>query len=495
MSDAVCPECGANPPVGSDFCPACGQALGEQERPRPSGPVAGGWIPFLDKTWDFFASTKVAAVLITVIATAAILGSLIEQETLYQDWRPPAMYYPVRYGPFWGPLYMNLGLTHAYSSIWFAALILLLVVNLVIGSLNRLIPLMRMLAHPQVWKLPHFLHRQEVIVEAEGGLSEARTALKRAGYRVREDRECLYADKGRPSRYGPYVIHVGLLLVCFAAFSKALPGWDLSKDVWIPDGQTVKVPGEDFAITNHKFTMETYPNGAPSRFATDASILDGGKEVFRGVIEVNHPITHGGWEIYQSSFREEPGFAYIKIMSAASKQPAATIAFDLRQPEAEYPIGDRLKMVVRSYYHDFTIDPATEQGTNASYEVKNPVLLAEFLTTDREALVGRTALIIMAPDAEPVFEGPIYLEVDRVEKRWYTALKLHRDHTVPFMYAGLAVVMLGMMMTFFLFHWQVWIREENGALLIGAKAHKNRYGLKQELQRLFGKSEGEATHA
>ncbi len=488
MAVTKCPQCGTAAPEGSNFCPSCGLALGDVERPR-QGP--NPWITFLDRAWDFFASTKVAAWLIVLIAIASIAGSLIEQESLYQDWRPPYMYYPARYGEFWGNLFMKLGLTHAYSSVWYATLVLMIVLSLIICSLQRLIPLHRTLTRPQVWKLPHFLKRQEVVVEADLDLATAKAKLKKAGYAIREDRECLYGDKGRLSRYGPYIIHIGLLLVAFAAFAKGLPGWDLSKDVWIPDGQTVKVPGETWSITNHKFTMDLYENGAPSRFATDASVVEGDQEILRTVIEVNKPLSYGGWDIYQASWREEPGIAKIKVVQADTRQPVSSFDLDLRQPQAEYLIdGTNLKLVVRSFLHDFVIDPETNEPTNASYEVKNPVLLGEFVPVDATEAVGRVALLVLGK-TPPVYEGPFYLEVEKVDTRWYTALKLHRDLTTPYMFSGLAVVLLGMAITFFIFHYQVWVREENGRILLGARAYKGKFGLKQELKRLFGAPHGE----
>lgn len=493
MAHENCPACRTQLPAGSSFCPSCGVALGDQERPRQRETAGSAWVEFVDRAWDFFVSTRVATVLIALVAIASVAGSLIEQESLYQDWRPPTMYYPARYGEFWGNLFLKLGLTHAYSSIWFATLIVLTVVSLIICSLQRLIPLHRTLVRPQVWKLPHFIRRQDVVIEVEGDLPSVEAKLIGRGYKLLRDREVAYGDKGRLSRYGPYIIHIGLIIVAAAGFAKALPGWDISKDVWIPDGQTVKVPETNFALTNHKFTMELYPNGSPARYATDTSVVVDGREVARKEIEVNHPMAYGGWEIYQASFRQEPGVAQIKVMDAAARQPVTTIALDLRQPEAEYPIGDQLKLAVRSYYHDFAVDPVSKEGTNASFEVKNPVLMAEFITAGTGQVVGRTALILLAKGAEPVFEGPLYLEVDRVDTRWYTALKLHKDLTTPIMYFGLAVVMAGMMITFFLFHWQVWARAENGRVLVGARAYKNRFGLKQELKRLLGTPEGEGT--
>lgn len=489
MAQAKCPGCGAAVPEGSYFCPECGKPLGDKERPRQPG-VGGGWVEFVDNAWDFFASTKVAVVLIAVLTAATVFGSLIEQEHLYQDWRPPHLYYPDRYGEFWGNLYMQLGLTHAYSSIWYATLILLVVISLIICSLHRLIPLHRTLIRPQVWKLPHFIERQQVTAESEGTLDQMETRLKKRGYKVIRDRECLYGDRGRLSRYGPYIIHIGLLIVAFAGISKAIPGWNETRDVWVPDGQTVKVPDTNFAITNYKFTMELYPSGAPARFATDAAIVQDGQEVVRQTIEVNHPLAYEGWDIYQASWREEPGIAHLKVTTENGVAVGA-IDLDLRQPESEYKISDTLKLAVRSYYHDFTLDESG-QPTNASFEVKNPTLLGEFVD-EKGKVIGRVAVPILAKE-KAAYQGPFVLQVDKVDTRWFTALKLHKDRTVAFMYFGLAWVMLGMFITFFLFHWQIWVREENGRLLLGARAYKNKFGLKQDIQRLLGRPIGEGSN-
>jgi len=417
---------------------------------------------------------------------------VIEQEGTYPDWRPPHLYYPDRYGEFWGNLLMRLGLTHTFTSAWYVALVMMLFISLVICSLHRLVPLHRSLTKPQVWKLPHFLRKQQVVLEAPGDLAEAEAKLRKAGYRIWRDRECIYAEKGRLSRYGPYILHIGLLVVCLAAFAKALPGSGQSVDVWIPDGQTAKVPGENFAITNHKFTIEFYENGMPSRYATDASIIVDGLEALRQTIEVNKPLAYGGWEIYQASWREEPGVAHLRMVEADTGRVVATIPFDLRDPATEYAIeGTDLKLVVLTYLHDFILDPETNEPTNASYEVRNPVLFADVREAGGGETVGQIALA-MARGQEPVYRGPYYLTLERVESRWYTALKLHQDRTVPYMYAGLAIVFIGMLITFFIYHWQVWVREENGELLIGARAYKNRFALTREMRRLFGASGGGA---
>lgn len=482
MPQTPCTACSGALPADGAYCPWCGASRSGGGSLRSD--VDDGWHRFLERCWNFFASTRVGSILIALLAVASVAGSLVEQEGLYQDWRPPELYYPVRYGPFWGPLFMKLGLTHAYSSVWYIALVLLLVISLTVASLNRLIPLQRMLRRPQVYKLPHFLRRQDFVEEVDLSLHGLAAALKRRGYRVLTDRESLYADKGVISRYGPYVIHAGLLIVCAAAFAKAVPGWEQGHDIWVADGQTVVVPGTDFAITSHRFTLELYPNGMPARYATEASIVQEGREVFRDTIEVNRPLSYKGWEVYQVSWREEPGTAHIHVLADGIERPLATLAVDLRQPEREYPITDRLSMVVEAYYHDFMPDPETGSPMNGSFEVRNPVLLVHFLDKSLEKVVGRAGLMVFSQEEAP-YEGLLRLAVDRVDTRRYTALRVQRDRTVPIMYFGLAVMMLGMAQTFFFHHWQIWAREDDGRLLVGAQAHRNRFGLKRELDRLL----------
>jgi cytochrome c biogenesis protein len=481
----TCITCGAALPPASQFCPKCGAAQGAVERPRTveSKSLAENWNDFLDKAWDFFASVKVAWILIILIALASIAGTLIEQESLYNDWRPPELYYPERYGAIWGPLFMKLGLTHAYSSLWYVTLVVLLVINLIICSFQRLVPLHKMLVKPQVWKLPHFIHRQEVVIEQEGTLAEAEAKLKKRGFKVLREGECLYADRGRISRYGPYIIHIGLIICAFAAFAKAIPGWDETRDVWIQDGQTVKVPDTNFAITNKKFTVEFYENGAPKRYATEAVVSENGETKATKTIEVNHPLEWAGWEIYQSSWREEPGTAYLDVVNAIDNSVLTTVALDLRQPEASYPLPGGYTLAVRDYLHDFQLDPETKQPVNGSFEVKNPAFRVEFLDPSGK-VVGAAAHLVFGKDA-PIYTGPLYLKTAKVEPKLFTGLKLHKDKTAPFMFGGLFVVLGGLAITFFLFHYQVWVREEDGIILVGGRAYKNKYGLKQELNRLF----------
>lgn len=513
-----CPECGApvaGAPGEARFCAVCGSALAQAEdfepgsspaeaarraAARPSGTGAapsvraGGssgsaWVDFLDAAWDFFASTRVATVLIFLIAVASIAGSLIEQEDLYMDWRPPELYYPARYGPFWGNLFMRLGLTHAYKSWWFVTLIYLAVISLVVCSLQRLVPLHRALQRPQVDKDENFVRRLRVVAEAPGGvrqLERLEALLRRRGFRVWQGARGLHADRGRLARYGPYIIHIGLIIAAFAATSKVLPGWDVTHDLWIADGETVTIPGTRLALRNEKFTLESYPSGMPKEYRTDAVLLDGGQEVRRAAILVNHPLRYQGWEFYQASWRQEPGVALFRLVESATGKSLGEVAIDLKDPAPEYGSGTPYRVQVREYYPDFGIDPATQQPTNRSRDIVNPVFFLTF-TDVRGTEVGRQALqVAIAPGQEIplVANGPVYLEQTGLRARWYTGIKAHRDRSVPFMFGALAVIMLGMYVTFFQTHIQLWAVNTGSSLTIGGWSYKNRLALQREVERL-----------
>ncbi len=61
------------------------------------------------------------------------------------------------------------------------------------------------------------------------------------------------------------------------------------------------------AIELKKFTMETYDDGSPKRFASDIHILTKEGKKYKGTVEVNKPVKVDGWKIYQYGYDTEMG--------------------------------------------------------------------------------------------------------------------------------------------------------------------------------------------
>ena len=63
----------------------------------------------------------------------------------------------------------------------------------------------------------------------------------------------------------------------------------------------------NLSITLDDFIMDTYPNGRPKRFASDVVVRTPDGKMVSSTVEVNHPLSVGGWKIYQYDYDSEAG--------------------------------------------------------------------------------------------------------------------------------------------------------------------------------------------
>lgn len=114
---------------------------------------------------------------------------------------------------------------------------------------------------PQAPPVP-YPSKLTLITEVEGEPEEwvARIVqpLKKKGYRVRTEGGALLAEKHRFSRWGPYVIHIGLIIFLLAVLARGLPGLNMDQHLAFPQGEAVRIPDTSMYLKNEKFTVEFY---------------------------------------------------------------------------------------------------------------------------------------------------------------------------------------------------------------------------------------------
>src|SRR5690625_1603465 len=220
----------------------------------------------VDKVLSFFSSVKVGVWLIVIALIAYEFGSIFPRESyipLEAVSRDPAVFYEARYGLL-GKIYYQLGFHNLYSSWWYMILIALIGVSLVICSLDRFIPLRRALKIQKPKRNEIFLKRQRLYSKSENvppeELKLVKERLENQRYKVREEDGHLLAEKGRFSRWGPYVNHIGLIIILLAAILRMTPLLFLDDYIWIREGEELVIPGTDgeYYIENKKFTLETH---------------------------------------------------------------------------------------------------------------------------------------------------------------------------------------------------------------------------------------------
>src|SRR5579875_468151 len=277
MNDVKC-ECGHVNPHGTVLCEACGKILDEQADKnqlldmRYEGSARRSQTynkTIIDKIWNFFSSVKVGVWLIIITLIASALGTIFPQK-MYID-QPPEVYYQQEYGTL-GKIYYQLGFDDLYSSWWYLLLIAMIGISLVICSLDRVIPLYKALKAQKVTRHEGFLKRQRLFGvnsdAADKDLTLVKEQLQRKRYHIREENGNLLAEKGRFSRWGPYINHIGLIIFLIGTMMRFIPGMYVNENLWVREGETALVPetGEKFYIHNNKFILQTYDKNKDKTF-------------------------------------------------------------------------------------------------------------------------------------------------------------------------------------------------------------------------------------
>ena len=104
----------------------------------------------LSGIWDFFSSVKLTIVLLLSLAATSIVGTLIPQN------EDPAAYFKA-FGQYLFQLFNILDLFDMYHSWWFQLLLILLTINIIVCSIDRMSSNRRILfVKKSSFKLPRF---------------------------------------------------------------------------------------------------------------------------------------------------------------------------------------------------------------------------------------------------------------------------------------------------------------------------------------------------
>src|SRR5699024_12033314 len=84
--------------------------------------------------------------------------------------------------------------------------------------------------------------------------------LKKYRYNIFEENGNILAEKNRFSRWGPYVNHIGLIIILFASILRMTPIFFLDDYVWVREGEQKVIPCTDnnYHIENKKITIDFY---------------------------------------------------------------------------------------------------------------------------------------------------------------------------------------------------------------------------------------------
>ncbi|USG63564.1 cytochrome c biogenesis protein ResB [Brevibacillus ruminantium] len=520
-------DCGHTNPVGTLLCESCGKPLEWEVKDEASFPdmryegMARRSQTYtrtiIDRTWNYFSSVKVAIGIILVILIASAVGTIFPQQQYIPVPVPTeadvARFYTNTYGKL-GTIFYTLGFHNMYDSWWFVSLLVALGTSLVICSLDRVVPLYKALSKPRVNQHRSFLKGQKMFGEAEIAqtddpeelVTEASAALKKKGYRIFTSGHAVMAEKGRFSRWGPYINHIGLIIFLLGVLMRNLPGFYMDEFIWVREGQTVAIPETPYYVKNVQYKTEYWSEeemaqkldlkgGAIAKnYQTDAILylnknadLPGSQpdlvEIKSGPIVVNHPMQYEGLSLYQTGFQEMQlgALNFMLIDKKAGDKEVGPMKLDLYNMSPEQQVADGVKVRVIDYFPDFVMGSDGKPATQTNLP-KNPMVVLEVKSesdqvTEKLVYVSGTVITEKQDSRYTLeFKMPDLIDI--------SGLMVRKDRAVPLIYFGSFIFMIGVAMGFFWQHRRIWLQLHGDRVLLAAHTNKNWYGMKREVEAL-----------
>jgi len=318
---------------------------------------------------ELLSSMRFAIALLTVICIAAIIGTVLKQHE-------PINNYINQFGPFWAEVFRAARLDSIYSAWWFLLILAFLVISTSLciarNTPHILSDLKNFKESIRVQGLRAFGQRAETRLDEAPDTAANRIGqlLAGGGWKVKlqhrdGDGWMVAARAGGAHKLGYIAAHSAIVLVCLGGLLDGdlvvrAQTWFNGKSIYTGGGLIADVapqhrlsPGNPtfrgnilvpeggqasvailnqadgvllqelpFSIELKKFIVDYYSTGMPKLFASEVVLHDRetGKQV-PARIEVNHPASYKGIEIYQSSFDDGGSSVKLKAvpMAAAAK--------------------------------------------------------------------------------------------------------------------------------------------------------------------------------
>ena len=282
----------------------------QQEAPVTEGPARAK-----KNNVSFVASVKLTVLSLSLIAATVLVGAWCPQET--QVGRDKVF---EAFGDKYAPILIQMGISDIFHTPWFLFLIALITLNMVACSFQRVFPKVRLLRQPMpflkgvsIEKMP-FVRTLNVGDEKDSSqvVSKVEEALRKSRYKVLRQGDMLVGDFGKVGRLAATVTHIGLLTLVGGVTVTSWTGFSgfqpvkLEESMSFADSQHSKLwigSLPDWTVRVNKTWKESYPGGEPKQWYSDLSVVSAeGKEMKRGTISVNNPLTYDGVDIYQASW-------------------------------------------------------------------------------------------------------------------------------------------------------------------------------------------------
>jgi len=435
--------------------------------------------------WQFFCSVKLTVYTLILLAVTSIIGTIILQNGRPQE-------YINLYGEAFYNLIKVFNLNDMYHAWWFLLLLGTLCINIVVCSIERLNSTWKIIFPKKIkFNKERFRKLKNLetfrIDKTDPSISDTCEAFlsKKIGKVIKEETESgrvMYAEKGRWTRLGVYVIHSSIILLLIGALIGAFFGF--KANMQLDEGETSdtaflakkRLPVNiGFSIRCNDFDVKFYDTGAPEEFRSNLTIIENGKESFTRDIRVNHPLRYKGINIFQSSYG-----------TAAPD----SVAMDIIRLSDKTVVSQKIKIGQEIQLPDdkglFKLE-----GFLPHFDFRGHNLGEAFIgkITQKDDKSFQIALPTKFPTFDKMRKGSFAFVVKAFEQKYYTGLQITKDPGIWYVYSGFILMIIGCWITFFMSHQSYFIEIENSRengtkVSISGTTNRNSQGMKLKIKKI-----------
>ncbi len=440
------------------------------------------------RLWKFFTSVKLAVGVLLSLAATSVIGTIVPQNESLSA-------YLHEYGEVLYRIFYALNIFDMYHSLWFQFLLLLLTVNIVVCSIDRL---------SATWKI--LFPGKTPLTASRFGKSSEKTEftvdkspdqLKDSYFsfvsrRFRNSRIepaekgfCIFAEKGRWTRTGVYIVHISVVLLLLGGVIGSMFGFEGFAN--IPEGEAVsqfrlkknnEIRSLDFEIRCDDFDVSFYDSGAPKEYRSALTLLENGMPVKKKDIIVNDPLRYKGISIFQSSY---------------GMLPPRQVTLNIKSNETGMVYTQKAEM-------EKPFDLPEEMGQFVIRDFDSSYLfmgrdIGETFAGTLTPTGGEPAEVIIPlrfPNFDKMRKGRCVISAADYEARYFTGLQITKDPGITVVYTGFVLIIIGFFITFFLSHQRIYIQvaengEKSSCVTLTGKAGKNKIGMENLIKEISRK--------
>ena len=225
-----------------------------------------------------------------------------------------------------------------------------------------------------------------------------------------------------------------------------------------------------FSVRCDDFKVGFYDVPGNQRFVKDytsiLTVLENGKEVLKKTVQVNHPLHYKGLTFYQSSY----GSVQEASVGIQGKDKKEKTLVKIREGETvRVPNSSAFIRMVRYLPQVLNVGEGLQMILLRPNQPPQPL----WALKDPSRIDQRNAEFI--------------LSLEEIRNQEYTGLQVAKDPGVWVVWIGCALLILGLIVSFFFSHQRVWVRIPKGPgkeIVLAGSTSKNRVGFEKVFEQL-----------